>query len=56
MLHKYDWLRDTKFAALGNSFYLLLFDLPLPGVAYALGWKFPALAVTWIFVTGTLWW
>ena len=36
--------------------FMLLFDLPIPGVAYALGWKFPSFAMMWIFVAGTLWW
>jgi hypothetical protein len=36
--------------------FILLFDLPISGVAYALVWKFPTIAVMWIFVVGTLWW
>ncbi len=36
--------------------FILLFDLPISVVAYALGWKHPAIAATWIFVVGTLWW
>jgi hypothetical protein len=36
--------------------FILLFDLPISVVAYALGWKYPTIAVAWIFVVGTLWW
>lgn len=36
--------------------YVLLVDLPVSLLAYALGWKYPALAVTWVFMAGTLWW
>jgi hypothetical protein len=36
--------------------FVLLADLPVSLLAYALGWKYSALAVTWIFVAGTLWW
>ena len=36
--------------------FVLLADLPVSLLAFALGWKYPALAVTWIFVAGTLWW
>jgi hypothetical protein len=36
--------------------YILMLDLPISVVAYALAWKHPAIATTWIFVVGTLWW
>jgi len=36
--------------------FVLLVDLPVSLFAYGLGWKHPALAVTWVFVVGTLWW
>jgi hypothetical protein len=36
--------------------FILVADLPVSALAYALGWKQSALAVTWIFVAGTLWW
>jgi hypothetical protein len=36
--------------------YILMLDLPISVVAYALGWKYPAIATIWIFVVGTLWW
>jgi hypothetical protein len=35
--------------------FVLLANLPVSLLAYALGWKYSALAVTWIFVAGTLW-
>ena len=42
---------------LGILFSLvLLADLPVSLLAYGLGWKYPALAVTWVFVAGTFWW
>jgi len=36
--------------------FILLLELPISAVAYALGWKYPAIATIWIFVAGTLWW
>jgi hypothetical protein len=36
--------------------FVLLADLPVSFLAYGLAWKYPALAVTWVFVAGTLWW
>ena len=36
--------------------FILLADLPVSALTYALGWKYGALAVIWIFVAGTLWW
>jgi hypothetical protein len=36
--------------------FVLLVDLPVSLLAYGLGCKYPALAVTWVFVAGTLWW
>jgi hypothetical protein len=35
---------------------ILLADLPISILAYALGWRYSALAVIWILVAGTLWW
>jgi hypothetical protein len=36
--------------------FILLADLPVSIVTYSLGWKYPSIAVLWIFVGGTLWW
>ena len=36
--------------------FVLLVDLPVSLPAYGLAWEYPALAVTWVFVAGTLWW
>src|SRR5271154_348743 len=36
--------------------FVLLVDLPVSLPAYGLAWKYPALAVTWVFMAGTLWW
>jgi hypothetical protein len=36
--------------------FVLLAGLPVSLLAYGLGWKYPVLAVIWIFVAGTLWW
>jgi hypothetical protein len=36
--------------------FILLADFPISLLAYFLGWKYPALAVIWIFVAGTFWW
>jgi hypothetical protein len=36
--------------------FILLLDLPISVVAYALAWKYPAIEAIWIFVVGTLWW
>jgi hypothetical protein len=36
--------------------YVLLADLPISLPAYFLGWKYPALSVTWVLVAGTIWW
>jgi hypothetical protein len=36
--------------------FVLLADLPISLPTYFLGWKYPALAVIWIFVAGTFWW
>jgi len=35
---------------------ILLVDLPISVLSYALGWRYSAIAVIWIFVAGTLWW
>jgi len=35
--------------------FILLVDLPISIVAYALAWKYPTIAMVWIFVAGTLW-
>ena len=35
---------------------IMLVDLPISLVAFALAWKYSALATAWIFVVGTLWW
>jgi hypothetical protein len=36
--------------------FILLVDLPISIPAYALGWRYSAIAVVWVFVAGTLWW
>jgi len=36
--------------------FILVADLPISVPYYALAWKHGALAVTWIFLGGTLWW
>jgi hypothetical protein len=36
--------------------FILIADLPVSILSYALAWKYGALAVIWIFVAGTLWW
>jgi hypothetical protein len=36
--------------------FILLADLPISIFAYAFGWKYPAVAVMWTFIAGTLWW
>src|ERR1700751_5460813 len=36
--------------------FILLADLPISILTYALAWKYSALGVIWIFVAGTLWW
>jgi hypothetical protein len=35
---------------------IMLVDLPISPVAFALAWKCSALATAWILVVGTLWW
>lgn len=35
---------------------IMLVDLPISLVAFALAWKYSALAAAWILVAGTLWW
>lgn len=35
---------------------IMLVDLPISLVAFALAWKYSALATAWILVVGTLWW
>jgi hypothetical protein len=35
---------------------IILADLPISLVAFALAWKYSALAAAWILVAGTLWW
>lgn len=35
---------------------VMLVDLPVSLVAYALAWKYGVLAALWIFVAGTGWW
>jgi hypothetical protein len=36
--------------------FVMLFDLPISIVAYALAFHYSLLAGLWIFVVGTLWW
>src|ERR1700722_13797408 len=35
---------------------IMLVDLPISLVAFALAWKYSALATAWILVVATLWW
>jgi len=36
--------------------FIMLADLPVSLVAYALAWKYSSLAGLWILIVGTLWW
>jgi hypothetical protein len=36
--------------------YILVADLPVSLVTFALAWRYPGLAAVWIVVAGTLWW
>jgi len=36
--------------------FIVLADLPISVPYYALAWKYGGLAVTWIFLAGTIWW
>jgi hypothetical protein len=36
--------------------YILIADLPISLVTYAVGWKHPLVGNLWILVVGTLWW
>jgi hypothetical protein len=36
--------------------FIMIADLPVSVVAYALAWEHSSLAMIWIFVVGTLWW
>jgi hypothetical protein len=36
--------------------FIMLADLPVSLVAYALAWKHSSLAALWILLVGTLWW
>jgi hypothetical protein len=36
--------------------FIMLADLPISIVAYALAWKYSSLAALWILIAGTLWW
>jgi len=36
--------------------FIMLADIPISLVAYALAWKYSSLAAVWILVVGTLWW
>jgi hypothetical protein len=38
------------------SGYILLADLPISVVTFALGWQYPFLANLWILIVWTLWW
>ena len=46
-----------RFQFFGMLFsFVLLVDLPVSLLAHVLGWRHPVLALTWVFVAGTLWW
>jgi len=36
--------------------YIILADLPISIMVFALAWQYPVLAMTWLVVIGTLWW
>jgi hypothetical protein len=36
--------------------FIVLADLPISALAYAIGWKYGTLAAVWVLVAGTLWW
>jgi hypothetical protein len=36
--------------------FIMLADLPISLIAYALAWKYGSLAALWILVAGTFWW
>ena len=36
--------------------FVMVVDLPVSALAYALGWSHGAIAAAWIFVVGTAWW
>jgi len=36
--------------------FVMLADLPVSFVAYALAWKYSLIAAVWIFIVGTWWW
>ena len=44
-----------RYLALGWG-YIMIIDLPISIVAYALAFKASPLAYIWIIVVGTLWW
>lgn len=35
---------------------IVLVDLPVSAIFYALAWKYEVIAVLWVLVVGTLWW
>ena len=35
---------------------VMLVDMPVSAIAYALAWKHGAIAAIWVVVVGTLWW
>lgn len=35
---------------------VMLLDMPVSAIAYALAWKHGAIAAIWVVVVGTLWW
>ena len=36
--------------------FVLLADLPISLVVMLIGFRYPGIAITWVFVAGTLWW
>jgi hypothetical protein len=36
--------------------FIMLADLPISLVTMAIGFRYPGMAVVWMFVVGTLWW
>lgn len=36
--------------------FIMLADLPISIVTYAIGWKYSLLGMIWIVIAGTFWW
>ena len=49
------FIPKLQYLAIGWSF-IMVADIPVSLVAYAVGWKHSSLAFTWIVLVGTMWW